>query len=99
MLGVSKPCILFWRIIISCNVVSQACPKCSFPVTLGGGITIATQAKVEEKLAQQGISRYDLGREKFVDQVWEWIHHGKSNLSRKERQTLYERPQIALHLK
>lgn len=33
---------------------------------------IATQAKVEEKLAQQGISRYDLGREKFVDQVWEW---------------------------
>ncbi|MGH2195896.1 class I tRNA ligase family protein, partial [Enterococcus faecalis] len=26
----------------------------------------ATQAKVEEKLAQQGISRYDLGREKFV---------------------------------
>lgn len=33
---------------------------------------IATQAKVEEKLAQDGISRYDLGREKFVDQVWEW---------------------------
>lgn len=33
---------------------------------------IATQAKVEEKLAQEGISRYDLGREKFVDQVWEW---------------------------
>ncbi|MGK0550948.1 valine--tRNA ligase [Enterococcus faecalis] len=33
---------------------------------------IATQAKVEEKLAEQGISRYDLGREKFVDQVWEW---------------------------
>lgn len=33
---------------------------------------IATQAKVEEKLAEQGISRYDLGREAFVDQVWEW---------------------------
>ncbi len=33
---------------------------------------IATQAKVEEKLREQGISRYDLGREKFVDQVWEW---------------------------
>lgn len=33
---------------------------------------IATQAKVEEKLAQQSISRYDLGREKFVEQVWEW---------------------------
>ncbi len=33
---------------------------------------IATQAKVEEKLRQQGISRYDLGREKFIDQVWDW---------------------------
>ncbi|UQS85172.1 valine--tRNA ligase [Apilactobacillus apisilvae] len=33
---------------------------------------IATQAKVEAKLAEQGISRYDLGREKFVDKVWEW---------------------------
>ncbi|MHC5372442.1 valine--tRNA ligase [Enterococcus sp. LJL120] len=33
---------------------------------------IATQAKVEEKLREQGISRYDLGREKFIDQVWEW---------------------------
>ncbi|GAX04338.1 valyl-tRNA synthetase [Secundilactobacillus pentosiphilus] len=33
---------------------------------------IATQAKVEAKLREQGISRYDLGREKFVDKVWEW---------------------------
>jgi valyl-tRNA synthetase len=33
---------------------------------------IATQAKVEEKLREQGISRYDLGREKFVNQVWDW---------------------------
>lgn len=33
---------------------------------------IATQAKVEEKLAAQGISRHDLGREKFVQQVWDW---------------------------
>lgn len=33
---------------------------------------IATQAKVEEKLATQGISRHDLGREKFVQQVWDW---------------------------
>lgn len=35
---------------------------------------IATQAKVEEALAQEGLSRYDLGREKFVDRVWEWKH-------------------------
>lgn len=33
---------------------------------------IATQAKVEARLAESGISRYDLGREKFVEKVWEW---------------------------
>ena len=33
---------------------------------------IATQAKVEAKLAEDGISRYDLGREKFIDTVWDW---------------------------
>nr|WP_164507199.1 valine--tRNA ligase [Companilactobacillus furfuricola] len=33
---------------------------------------IATQAKVEAKLREQGISRYDLGREKFVQEVWKW---------------------------
>ena len=33
---------------------------------------IATQIKVEEMLAQDNISRYDLGREKFTEKVWEW---------------------------
>ena len=33
---------------------------------------IATQAKVEEKLRKEGISRYDLGREKFLEKAWEW---------------------------
>ncbi|OAB46672.1 valine--tRNA ligase [Paenibacillus glacialis] len=33
---------------------------------------IATQTKVEQKLRAQGLSRYDLGREKFLNQVWEW---------------------------
>ena len=33
---------------------------------------IATQAVVEAKLREQGKSRYDLGREKFVETVWEW---------------------------
>ncbi|PQD96355.1 valine--tRNA ligase [Pradoshia eiseniae] len=33
---------------------------------------IATQAKVEEKLRGQGTSRYDLGREKFVEETWKW---------------------------
>ena len=33
---------------------------------------IATQAKVEEQLAAEGLSKYDLGREKFLERVWEW---------------------------
>lgn len=33
---------------------------------------IATQAKVDEKLRNQGISRYDLGREKFLEESWKW---------------------------
>ena len=33
---------------------------------------IATQAKVEEKLRNEGKSRYDLGREKFVEETWKW---------------------------
>src|SRR5699024_2120817 len=33
---------------------------------------IATQARVEATLREQNISRYDLGREKFVEKVWEW---------------------------
>ncbi|GEP20330.1 valine--tRNA ligase [Pediococcus argentinicus] len=33
---------------------------------------IATQAKVEAKLREEGVSRYDLGREKFIEQVWDW---------------------------
>jgi len=33
---------------------------------------IATQARVEGKLREEGVSRYDLGREKFVEKVWEW---------------------------
>ncbi|OAS17570.1 valine--tRNA ligase [Paenibacillus oryzisoli] len=33
---------------------------------------IATQTKVEQKLREQGQTRYDLGREKFLEKVWEW---------------------------
>lgn len=33
---------------------------------------IATQAKVEEALRAEGISRYDLGRDKFLERVWDW---------------------------
>ncbi|MBQ0064457.1 MAG: valine--tRNA ligase [Firmicutes bacterium] len=33
---------------------------------------IATQAKVDARLQEQGISRYDIGREKFLDHAWAW---------------------------
>ncbi len=33
---------------------------------------IATQIKVEEELRKEGLTRYDLGREKFLDRVWAW---------------------------
>ncbi|TLS53520.1 valine--tRNA ligase [Paenibacillus antri] len=33
---------------------------------------IATQAKVEAKLREEGVTRYDLGREKFLEEVWKW---------------------------
>ena len=33
---------------------------------------IATQAKVEEKLRKEGVSRYDLGREEFLKVAWKW---------------------------
>ena len=33
---------------------------------------IATQIKVEEQLRSEGKSRYDLGREAFIERVWEW---------------------------
>ncbi|GED50842.1 valine--tRNA ligase [Brevibacillus borstelensis] len=35
---------------------------------------IATQARVEATLREEGISRHDLGREKFLEKVWEWKH-------------------------
>ena len=33
---------------------------------------ISTQAKVEAKMREEGLSRYDLGREKFLERAWEW---------------------------
>ena len=36
---------------------------------------IATQIKVEEELRKkEGLSRHDLGREKFLERVWDWKH-------------------------
>ena len=33
---------------------------------------IATQAKVDARLKQQGVSRFDIGREAFLNQAWNW---------------------------
>ena len=33
---------------------------------------IATQIKVEEELRKEGLTRYDLGRDKFLERVWDW---------------------------
>ena len=41
---------------------------------------IATQAKVEEKLRKEGITRYDLGREKFLEKAWEWKYEYADNI-------------------
>jgi len=46
---------------------------------------IATQMVVERQLEQQGISRHDLGRDKFVDKVWEWKHESGNTISRQLR--------------
>ena len=41
---------------------------------------IATQAKVEARLREQGISRHDLGREKFLEITWEWKEEYASHI-------------------
>jgi valyl-tRNA synthetase len=41
---------------------------------------IATQAKVEAKLREEGVTRYDLGREKFLEKAWEWKEEYASHI-------------------
>jgi len=48
----------------------QGYESCWFPGTDHAGI--ATQTRVEKELSNEGKTRYDLGREKFVEKVWEW---------------------------
>ncbi|AOI98272.1 valine--tRNA ligase [Burkholderia sp. LA-2-3-30-S1-D2] len=42
---------------------------------------IATQIVVERQLDAQGVSRHDLGREKFVERVWEWKEKSGSTIT------------------
>ena len=46
---------------------------------------IATQIVVERQLDAQNISRHDLGREKFLEKVWEWKAHSGSTITRQMR--------------
>ena len=46
---------------------------------------IATQMVVERNLAGEGISRHDLGREKFIERVWEWKARSGDTITRQLR--------------
>ena len=46
---------------------------------------IATQMVVERQLQQNNISRHDLGRDKFIEAVWDWKEHSGNTITRQSR--------------
>ena len=46
---------------------------------------IATQIVVERQLDAQGISRHDLGRDKFLEKVWEWKEYSGNTITKQMR--------------
>ena len=46
---------------------------------------IATQIVVERQLDAQGVSRHDLGREKFLEKVWEWKEYSGGSITKQMR--------------
>jgi valyl-tRNA synthetase len=46
---------------------------------------IATQMVVERQLGEKGITRHDLGREKFIEKVWEWKEESGGTITRQLR--------------
>jgi valyl-tRNA synthetase len=46
---------------------------------------IATQIVVERQLDAQGVSRHDLGREKFIEKVWEWKEYSGGTITKQMR--------------
>ncbi len=46
---------------------------------------IATQIKVEEELRKEGLTRYDLGREKFLERVWDWKNQYGDRIVQQQR--------------
>ncbi|MCK4331576.1 MAG: valine--tRNA ligase, partial [Dehalococcoidia bacterium] len=69
---------------------------------------IATQVVVEQKLAKEGVDRHALGREKFVERVWDWVSQSRQSITyqhqrlgascdwTRERFTLDEGPCLAV---
>ena len=47
---------------------------------------IATQRVVEQQLESEGISRHEIGREAFVERVWEWVEEYGGNITRQFRE-------------
>ncbi|ASK28495.1 valine--tRNA ligase [Neisseria chenwenguii] len=56
---------------------------CWIPGTDHAGI--ATQIVVERQLAEQGVSRHDLGRGKFLEKVWEWKEQSGGTITQQMR--------------
>ena len=46
---------------------------------------IATQAVVERQLAREGTNRHEVGRERFVERIWEWVRHYKHRIQDQHR--------------
>lgn len=60
---------------VTLDIVGRYRRLCGFDVEFVPGTDhagIATQARVESNLREQGVSRYDLGREKFIETAYEW---------------------------
>ena len=47
---------------------------------------IATQNVVEAELAKEGLSRHDIGREAFLERVWDWVERYRSRINDQLRQ-------------
>ncbi len=61
---------------------------------------IATQVVVEKQLAKEGLDRHKLGREKFIERVWEWVRTYKHRIQDQHRRlgvsTDWERERFTL---
>ena len=42
---------------------------------------IATQVVVEQRLTEEGLDRHKLGREKFIERVWEWVKKSRQSIT------------------